>query len=157
MNSTGRRLLTAIAVLAAAGVVVSSVSLYHHYQKSETSFCNISESLNCDIVNRSIYSEVMGVPVALIGMVGYASLFVAAVFRRARPETPKVLLAASLAGLGFALYLTYIEGFVLGAWCVLCLSSLVVIFAVAVVSAILAVRERKESQRASPRDDRVAG
>jgi uncharacterized membrane protein len=38
-----------------------------------------------------------------------------------------LLLAGSLAGLGFALYLTYIEAFTLAVWCVLCLSSLVVI------------------------------
>ena len=42
-----------------------------------------------------------------------------------------MLAMASLAGLGFALYLTYIEGFVLAAWCILCLSSLALIFCIA--------------------------
>jgi uncharacterized membrane protein len=51
-----------------------------------------------------------------------------------------MLAIASLAGLGFALYLTYIEGFVLAAWCILCLSSLVLIFGIAVLSSLLWVR-----------------
>jgi len=51
-------------------VVVSSVSLYHHFSTSKTSFCNFGESFNCDIVNRSSYSMLAGVPVALIGVIG---------------------------------------------------------------------------------------
>jgi len=141
MNSTRRRLLGAITLLAAAGIVISSVSLYHHYQKSETSFCNINETFNCDIVNRSVYSTVLGVPVALIGILGYAALLGIATLRRSKPETPKMLLAASLAGLAFALYLTNIEGYVLAAWCVLCLSSLAMISAIAIASGILAIQK----------------
>jgi uncharacterized membrane protein len=49
-----------------------------------------------------------------------------------------MLLVASLAGLGFALYLTYIEARILYAWCILCLSSLAAIFAIAALSAVLA-------------------
>ena len=50
-----------------------------------------------------------------------------------------MLLIASVAGLGFALYLTYIEGFVLGVWCILCLSSLALIFSIAVLSSLLVI------------------
>ena len=35
-----------IAVLAVAGTVVSSVSLYHHYGTSQTSYCDFGESFN---------------------------------------------------------------------------------------------------------------
>jgi uncharacterized membrane protein len=132
-----RSILLLIAILAVAGALVSSVSLYHHYGRSETSYCDFGESFNCDLVNRSIYSAISGVPVALIGMVGYIALLVPATFYRGRAETPSILAMASLAGLGFALYLTYIEGFVLAAWCVLCLSSLALIFSITVLSAFL--------------------
>ena len=70
-KETLRRLMIAIAALALAGVVVSSVSLYHHYGTSATSYCDIGENFNCDIVNRSTFSTVAGVPVALIGITGY--------------------------------------------------------------------------------------
>jgi len=133
-----RRICLAIALLAIAGIAVSSVSLYHHYGEDKTSYCDLGESFNCDIVNRSTYSVVLGVPVALIGILGYLSLLALATLYRSKAETPVMLLIASLAGLGFALYLTYIEGFVLATWCVLCLSSLAVILGIAVLSCLLA-------------------
>ena len=137
VNSLSRRLMTVIAVLAVAGIIVSSVSLQHHYAKSKTAYCDIGETFNCDIVNRSRYSSILGVPVALIGMLGYAALAGLATVYRARPDTPRLLLAGAGAGLAFALYLTYIEGHVLGVWCILCLSSLALITSLAAVSFVV--------------------
>ena len=68
---------------------------------------------------------------------------------RAKAETPGILLLGSLAGLGFALYLTYIEGFVLGTWCVLCLSSLAMITAIAALSGLQFWRSAREEGRRS--------
>ncbi len=132
-----RCVLFSIALLASGGVLVSSVSLYHHYGTSATSYCDIGENFNCDIVNRSTYSTIAGVPVALIGIIGYLATLVLSTAYRSKPEVPAVLAVASLAGLGFALYLTYIEGFVLAAWCLLCLSSLALILSIAVLSSTL--------------------
>jgi hypothetical protein len=47
------RLMSVVALLAVCGVAVSSVSLQHHYATSKTAYCEIGESFNCDIVNRS--------------------------------------------------------------------------------------------------------
>jgi len=135
-----RRILLSIALLAAGGVLVSSVSLYHHYGTSATSYCDIGENFNCDIVNRSTYSTVAGIPVAAIGIIGYLATLTLATVYRSKAEVPAVLAVASLAGLGFALYLTYVEGFVLAAWCILCLSSLALIFSIAVLSSALWMR-----------------
>ncbi|MGA9815004.1 MAG: vitamin K epoxide reductase family protein [Terriglobales bacterium] len=135
-----RRILLAIALLASGGVLISSVSLYHHYGTSATSYCDIGENFNCDIVNRSTFSTIAGFPVATIGILGYLATLLLATVYRSKPEVPAVLAIASLAGLAFALYLTYIEGFVLAAWCVLCLSSLALIFGIAVLSSILWMR-----------------
>ena len=140
MSGNSRRILWAIAALALAGAVVSSVSLYHHYGTDRTSYCDIGENFNCDIVNRSIYSAVAGVPVALIGIIGYVALLALATIYRSKAETPAMLLICSLGGLGFALYLTYVEAFVLATWCILCLSSLTLILAIAVLSAVLVVQ-----------------
>lgn len=144
--TSGRRaqLMLAITVVALAGAVVSSVSLYHHFAISKTSFCNFSETFNCDIVNRSTYSTVLGVPVALIGIVGYLLILALATIYREKAETPVMLLIACLGGLSFALYLTYIEKFVLAAWCILCLSSLALIFSAAVLSGVVARSQRRE-------------
>jgi uncharacterized membrane protein len=137
------RLMLTIALLAVFGVAVSAVSLYHHFGTSKTSFCDLSQSFNCDVVNRSSYSTVAGLPVALIGIVGYLLILALATIYRQKAETPFMLLVASLAGLGFALYLAYVEARILYAWCVLCLSSLAAIFAIAALSAVLATNSLK--------------
>jgi vitamin-K-epoxide reductase (warfarin-sensitive) len=137
MSSKGGRILLAIALLSIAGAAVSSISLYHHYGASKSSFCDFGANFNCDMVNRSIYSVVFGIPVALIGIFGYGVLLLLATLYRAKTTVPAILLIASLAGLGFALYLTYVEAFVLAVWCILCLSSLALIAAITVLSSAL--------------------
>jgi len=135
-----RMLFTLIALLSLAGIVDSMISLQRHYAKSATIFCDLNQKFSCDIVNRSEYSEVAGIPVAGIGVAGYAALFILSTLRKSRPETPVWLLAASAAGLAFALYLTYIEAYQLMTWCILCLISLMLIFLISVFCAILKFR-----------------
>jgi uncharacterized membrane protein len=136
-------LMSAIALFAVAGVAVSSVSLYEHFATSTSSFCNFSDTFNCDLVNRSQYSTVLGVPVALIGIVGYLVLTTLATVYRNLLQTPALLLIASVIGLGFALYLAYVEKFLLGVWCFLCLTSLVLICIEVMLSTIATVRTRQ--------------
>ena len=137
MSEFTRRLLNLVAILAVLGIGISSVSLKQHYAKSKTAYCDFGETFNCDLVNRSKYSEIFDIPVALIGMVGYAALVGLATVYRERRETPALLFGGSAAGLVFASYLTYIEGFVLGVWCILCLSSLALIAASTVLSGLI--------------------
>ncbi len=136
--------MSIIAALAVCGIVVSSVSLQHHYAKSKTEYCDIGETFNCDIVNRSAYSKILGIPVALIGMLGYAVLAGLATVYRERQDTPLLLLGGAGVGLAFALYLTYIEAHVLGVWCILCLSSLALISSITLCSLVVWIRSRSE-------------
>ena len=136
-RETLRRFMIAIAALALAGVVVSSISLYHHYGTSATSYCDIGENFNCDIVNRSTFSTIAGVPVALIGITGYLVVLTLATLFRDHARSAALLAIGSLAGVAFAIYLTYIEGFVLAVWCILCLSSLALILSIAVLSSLV--------------------
>ena len=129
-----------IAILSFAGIALSAVSLQRHYAKSATEFCDFSQKFNCDIVNRSEYSEVQGIPVAAIGILGYATLFSFSTFWRSRATTPNRLLAASIAGLGFALYLTYVEAYALKTWCIVCVASQVLIFLITLVAVIVKLR-----------------
>jgi len=142
-TSPSRIVFTAIAVLSLAGAMVSAVSLQRHYAKSATAFCDFSQRFSCDIVNRSEQSSVMGIPVAGIGVAGYAVLFFLSTFRRLRPDTPNRLLGAATAGLTFALYLTYVEAYILETWCILCLISLGLICLIAVLSALVKLRGAK--------------
>ena len=110
-----------IAVLALAGVVVAGLALQVHYSTA-TEPCSINEKWDCGIVNHSPYAVIGPVPVAAIGIAGYAVILVLGLARRKR-----LALAAAVAGLAFSLYLTHIEKDVLLVWCVYCVTSLGII------------------------------
>ncbi|MFB3813188.1 MAG: vitamin K epoxide reductase family protein [Terriglobales bacterium] len=124
----------AIFLLAAAGLVLSALSLVAHYRTDDTAYCDVSETFNCDLVNRSIYSEIGPVPVAGIGVVGYALLMVLSRLAANR-RLAVIMLLGALGGLAFALYLTYIEAYVLFAWCILCLGSQAAIALITILAA----------------------
>jgi len=136
-DKSSRGLLWVIAVLSAAGVIVAAISLERHFAKSTTSFCEFGQKFNCDIVNRSEYSSIMGIPVAGIGVLGYGLLLALSTLYRQRAETPTRLVLAASAGLAVALYLTYVEAYVLETWCILCLSSLALITMITLFAALL--------------------
>ena len=139
-RTTGRLLFVLIAVLSFAGIVDSAVALQRHYAKSTTQFCDFSQRFSCDVVNRSKYSSVVGIPVAGIGIAGYGFLLLLATLWKGRSETPTRLLAASLAGLAFALYLTYIEAYQLETWCILCLISLGLISLMSILAIVVKMK-----------------
>jgi len=134
MSASPGRLPIFISLAAVVGIAVSSLSLYHHFAKSKTSYCDFGESFNCDVVNRSQYSSIAGIPVAAIGIAGYVVILFLATWYRRNRDTPGLLSVASLAGVAFALYLTYLEAFVLQAYCILCLTSLCMIVTISALS-----------------------
>lgn len=139
---SGSRYVLFIAVCSAVGALVSGLALQHHYGHDATSFCNINATFDCDIVNRSSYSKVAGIPVALAGLVAYVLIGCLAMFQRGEPETPALILLLGSSGLAFSVYLTYVEAQVLRSFCLLCLTSLVAITLITVLSAL---RLRSES------------
>jgi vitamin-K-epoxide reductase (warfarin-sensitive) len=144
VKSDGDRLLfVLIAILSLAGVIDSGISVQRHFAESPTRYCDFSQKFSCDIVNRSEYSTFLGFPVAVIGVAGYTALFVLSIFFRSREQTRDWLLGASLAGLGFALYLTYIEAYVLTTWCILCLISLALIALISLLAGVLKVKSSR--------------
>jgi uncharacterized membrane protein len=108
-------------VIAVAGIVASSLALREHY-RTDPSPCSINDRWDCGIVNHSPYAVFYGVPVAVIGIVGYLLLGVLA-FRK----NYRLMLVAALGALGYSLYLAHIESAILGVWCVYCVISLGVI------------------------------
>lgn len=140
--SRNRILFLLVAILSLVGVVDSGVALQRHYAKSATELCDFNQKFNCDVVNRSEYSTIQGIPVAAIGIAGYAALFLLSTFWKSRPQTPNRLLGVAIVGLAFALYLTYIEAYELMTWCILCLISLALILLITLLS--VAIKFRRE-------------
>jgi uncharacterized membrane protein len=86
----------------------------------------------CDRVQASDYAQLAGVPVALIGLVGYGSLLAAFTLRGPRASLAAAFLA--LVGFGFSAYLTYVELFVINAICQWCVASAALITALAAIA-----------------------
>ena len=137
------RLSWVIFVLAVIGIVLSSVSLVNHYKKSPSEFCDIDQTFNCDIVNRSTYSKLYGVPVAAIGILGYVLLAVLSRFSREKKIFSAILILGSFIGLGFACYLTYVEVKILATYCILCLGSQACILLITILAVVRHVRTRE--------------
>ncbi len=95
----------------------------------------------CEYVQTSPQSVILGLPVALFGVVGYLALFVIGLAgvqpRWSERRGPTVLLALlSGAGVLFSAYLTYLEAAVLHAWCRWCLGSAGIISAIFLTSVV---------------------
>jgi vitamin-K-epoxide reductase (warfarin-sensitive) len=106
-----------LALLAALGIIVSSLALRVHYS-TDAQPCDINAHWDCGIVNHSRFALVHGVPVAAVGIAGYALLLVLAVF-----GLRKLLLVSAAVGLCYAFYLTHIERDLLQVWCLYCVCS----------------------------------
>lgn len=117
----------------AAGLLVSLYALKQHAAPLGGGGCNVNATFNCDLVNRGPYGEILGFPVAAIGVLGYLMMGIVAIhFSRTKdPFVGKLLLALLAGGIGFTLYLTYLEAFVIYAWCLICLASASCIFGAA--------------------------
>ncbi|MFZ1083856.1 MAG: vitamin K epoxide reductase family protein [Terracidiphilus sp.] len=134
-----------LAMLAIAGVVVSMLALHVHYS-TETQPCSINDKWDCGVVNHSPFAEIAHIPVAAMGIAGYLVLAGLA-FLRQRALT---FLAAG-AGLGFALWLTFIEEYVLQVWCLYCVISQVIIALITLLSLCWLAAEYLALKRAASR------
>jgi vitamin-K-epoxide reductase (warfarin-sensitive) len=125
-----------IALLSIVGITVSVLALRVHYS-TDVQPCSINEHWDCGIVNHSRYAEIRGIPVAVLGIVGYAAIGILALLRRVRPVA-----LFSVVGLGFALYLSNVEANILHTWCLYCVISQATIAIIAVLSLIEIARHR---------------
>jgi uncharacterized membrane protein len=105
--------------LAVAGVGVATYLTYVHYAGIKPA-CTAGAS--CVKVQTSEWSKLEGVPVALIGLIGYV-VILASLLLRDREETRLTTLGLTLIGFGFSAYLTYRELFSIHAVCEWCASS----------------------------------
>jgi uncharacterized membrane protein len=127
-----RSLRVLAAGVAAAGVAVAGYLTWAHYGSGSV-VCPVGGG--CETVQESEYAEIAGVPVAMLGLIGYVVLLALIVW----DATLARLAAATLAlvGLLFSIYLLVVQAFVIEAFCVWCLANDVVIApALAVLTAL---------------------
>jgi uncharacterized membrane protein len=129
-------------VLALLGVAVAFYLTLVHYDE-ELLVCGVTSG--CKTVQSSKYSELAGIPVALYGLAMYLSLLALGIARWIRPRfaSNATLAAAGIALVGalYALYLTYVELFVIDAICQWCVISAILTILLCIIecSAVLRV------------------
>jgi uncharacterized membrane protein len=131
-----RRLAIAIAALAMLGVAIAGYLTYVHYADIEP-ICAAGGG-GCHKVQTSDYAKLAGIPVALLGLVGYVLILLSLRV----PGDSGLLAGAALAlgGFGFSAYLTYRELFTIDAICQWCVASAVVMALLAGLTAWRAAR-----------------
>ena len=99
----------------------------------------------CSVVNSSIYSEVYGIPVAVIGMAGYgailATLLLQGQSRFFEDNGVMLVFGLVLAGFVFTLYLIYVELALIHALCPFCITSQVSMTILFILSVTRLARE----------------
>ncbi len=111
------RLRAAIATLALAGVGITAYLTYARYADVQL----VCATGGCETVQQSEYSKVLGMPVAVLGLVGYLAILATA-FAPAGLGAP-IGAALSVGGLAFSLYLLYVQLAVIDAICQWCVAS----------------------------------
>jgi len=110
-------------VLAVAGLAVSIYLTYEHFTGSTTLACSDNGVINCLKVTTSAQSKVLGIPVAVLGLVYFVAMIplcLPVAWRDPRPLVARARLVASVVGVGFVLYLLYAELFEIGNICLWC-------------------------------------
>jgi uncharacterized membrane protein len=125
---SARRAVLTSAVLALLGAGIAAYLTYAHFSKSEIA-CPTS---GCETVQSSSYADIGGIPVALLGLVGYLVILVGLTVPREVGRA--VVLAASIAGSIFSLYLLAVQAFEIDAFCAWCLASDLIILGIAGLS-----------------------
>jgi uncharacterized membrane protein len=138
----GRTLRVALAVLAAAGLLISAYLTWVHFARAAP-VC-VGGSGGCETVQSSRYATILGVPVSVVGLIGYASLLFSAMLRDEGGVYLGFLIA--LVGTLFSAYLTYLEVFVIHAVCQWCVASAAVMVAALICAALEAWRLMKKEQ-----------
>ena len=102
----------------------------------------------CDTVNTSPYSEIAGLPIALIGAGAYLAVLILLLLENTgnfwRENSSLLVFGISLAGVLFSAYLTYIEIAVIHAICLYCVTSAVAILILFILTILRLVNHQAE-------------
>src|SRR5208282_1639867 len=126
-------------VLAALGIIASSLALREHYRTYGVAPCDINEKWDCGVVNHSPFAKIGGVvsviipsaanfadnpgalgklariPVAVVGIAGYLAIAGFALARRWW-----IVFLLTTGAVGFSILLTYVEARLLETYCIWC-------------------------------------
>jgi uncharacterized membrane protein len=133
-------LTRAILVIALVGMLEATYLTYIHYHGLGGLLCfgKHSGHSSCEQVQSSSYSKLAGIPVALLGLLGYVTILVTLFIRGELGRAGGF--GVALVGFGFSMYLTYREIFTLKQICEWCVGSACLMTALVVLTSIRYLR-----------------
>ncbi len=139
-----KKLYWAAVALAVIGTLIATYMTIYKWTDNNAMCLG---SGDCSTVNASVYSEVYGIPVALVGVGGYLAILAVVLLEQFgkgkffKNNGPLLAFGLGVGGFGFTLYLVYVEAFVLSAWCPFCVASQVTMTILFIISIIRLVRQ----------------
>jgi uncharacterized membrane protein len=140
--TTDRKLYWATLAAAVLGI---AVSIYMTIFKLTSNEAMCLGNGGCSIVNASKYSEIYGIPLGIIGLLGYGAIAVvlfledrSAFFKE---NGPLLQFGMGLVGFLYSLYLTYLEAYVIHAFCPFCVASAILITLAFIIALIRLIRQ----------------
>jgi protein-disulfide isomerase len=160
-----KRSAIAICVIALIGLAIAANLAYLHVHlaadSAYTSWCNVNDDVNCNVVLASEYAYFLGVPIAYGALLTYAMMAAAAAIilfiERAsrRRQIATALFAVAVWSVAFSIYLVAVSWFVLGTICLLCSGLYVVNLALLVATLRLFTAVRVGGREQSAWQDRT--
>lgn len=132
-------------VTVALTIIGLLVSIYMTIYKVTSNDNMCVGSKDCSVVNASRYSEVNGIPVAVVGAFGYAALLGILWLERKpgffKDNGSMIFFGISLIGFFFTLWLIYVEIALLKAYCPFCITSQISMTVIFILSVVRVVRQ----------------
>lgn len=113
-------------VLTCIGIFISGYVVVTEILNTET-LCPKTSTINCDVVQHSVYSKIGPIPVAYLGLGGYVLILLVLLLETRIPflaaRGKMIVFGLTLFGILFSGYLTAVEAFLLHTWCLWCVAS----------------------------------
>lgn len=115
-----------IFTLSLLGLIVSAFLAFEYIQTGPI-VCPITGT-GCELVRKSSYSKLLGIELPIFGLLFYIIIAVMSVWLTQKPDKliSRLRFLISFSGVVFGLYLTFLEAFVIKAYCIWCLSSFII-------------------------------
>lgn len=125
-----------IFILSLFGLLIAGYVLYTYVTGSPI----VCVNQGCDLVRKSPYANVFGLPVPLYGFVGYIIIAILSFLYTTnivwKNKIPLIRFVISAGGFLFVSYLSFLEAFVIKGWCMWCVFSAIIMTTIFILSGI---------------------
>ena len=139
-----QKIWTIITILATIGIGLAVYLFYSYLVPNPPQFCTINATINCEAVTKGPLAEWYGVPVSLVGLIGYVIILGSALSKKLN-----LALGMTTFGMLFCLRLTYLEIFSEKVLCPVCLTCQIIMLTIFLLLIWMKTRPTDSAEAAS--------